>query len=248
MVPNRSTRGSFSESTKQTSTQPSGTTSNATSSVGERPRVTRGKLFNADCQNNLHIQVENYRTSPGTSEMRGKAFRFKRDEPRLIARSRRPRAPGTPTSTSSSRCRVLDGARLWHASAKTRISEAEYSAHFDTVSVCFSKALGAPIGSCLAGPRAFVNRARRFKQQFGGGFRQAGIIAAGALYALDHHRSRLGETHDMTRRMPAANSGLSRPESDASYARRRTVTRAEINRSSGHRASGGQEQHTAQRR
>lgn len=89
----------------------------------------------------------------------------------------------------------LDGARLWHASAKTGIQEAQYCAPFDTVSVCFSKALGAPIGSCLAGPKAFITRARRFKQQFGGGFRQAGIIAAGALYALEHHRSLLGEVH-----------------------------------------------------
>jgi threonine aldolase len=89
----------------------------------------------------------------------------------------------------------LDGARLWHASAKTGIPEARYAAAFDTVSVCFSKALGAPVGSCLAGPKAFVARARRFKQQFGGGFRQAGIIAAGALYALEHHRGRLGEIH-----------------------------------------------------
>ncbi|MBV9082701.1 MAG: aminotransferase class I/II-fold pyridoxal phosphate-dependent enzyme [Acidobacteriaceae bacterium] len=90
----------------------------------------------------------------------------------------------------------LDGARLWHASAKTGITEARYAAAFDTVSVCFSKALGAPVGSCLAAPKAFVARARRFKQQFGGGFRQAGIIAAGALYALEHHRSRLNEVHN----------------------------------------------------
>jgi threonine aldolase len=89
----------------------------------------------------------------------------------------------------------LDGARLWHASAKTDIPEAQYAAGFDTVSVCFSKALGAPVGSCLAGPKPFIDRARRFKQQFGGGFRQAGIIAAGALYALEHHRARLRETH-----------------------------------------------------
>lgn len=90
----------------------------------------------------------------------------------------------------------LDGARLWHASAKTGVPEARYAAAFDTVSICFSKALGAPVGSCLAGPKTFIARARRFKQQFGGGFRQAGIIAAGALYALEHHRSRLGEVHN----------------------------------------------------
>jgi threonine aldolase len=89
----------------------------------------------------------------------------------------------------------LDGARLWHATAATGVSEAEYAAPFDSVSVCFSKALGAPVGSCLVGPRDFITRARRFKQQIGGGFRQAGIIAAGALYALQHHRPRLGETH-----------------------------------------------------
>jgi threonine aldolase len=89
----------------------------------------------------------------------------------------------------------LDGARLWHATAATGIAEADYAALFDSVSVCFSKALGAPIGSCLAGPKDFITRARRFKQQIGGGFRQAGIIAAGALYALQRHRQRLGETH-----------------------------------------------------
>jgi threonine aldolase len=94
----------------------------------------------------------------------------------------------------------LDGARLWHATAATGIAESLYAEPFDTVSVCFSKALGAPVGSCLAGPKDLIARARRFKQQFGGGFRQAGIIAAGALHALQHHRSRLGETHDLARR------------------------------------------------
>ena len=79
----------------------------------------------------------------------------------------------------------LDGARVWNASAATGIPPARYARDFDSVSVCFSKALGAPVGSALAGSRTFVARARRFKQQFGGGFRQAGIIAAGALYALE---------------------------------------------------------------
>jgi threonine aldolase len=94
----------------------------------------------------------------------------------------------------------LDGARLWHASAATGVSESKYAEHFDSVSVCFSKALGAPVGSCLAGPRDFIARARRFKQQIGGGFRQAGIIAAGALYALEQHRSRLPEVHALATR------------------------------------------------
>ena len=94
----------------------------------------------------------------------------------------------------------LDGARLWHATAATGISEADYAAPFDSVSVCFSKALGAPVGSCLVVSRDFITRARRFKKQIGGGFRQAGIIAAGALHALHHHRQRLGETHQMAQR------------------------------------------------
>ncbi|MFZ0591579.1 MAG: GntG family PLP-dependent aldolase [Bryobacteraceae bacterium] len=94
----------------------------------------------------------------------------------------------------------LDGARLWHATVVSGIPEADYARPFDTVSVCFSKALGAPVGSCLAGGKELIARARRFKQQFGGGFRQAGIIAAGALHALIHHRERLHETHSNARR------------------------------------------------
>jgi len=90
----------------------------------------------------------------------------------------------------------LDGARLWNASAATGIPECNYARHFDSVSVCFSKGLGAPVGSILAGSRAFADRARRFRKQFGGGMRQAGIIAAGALYALKHHRERLVEDHE----------------------------------------------------
>lgn len=94
----------------------------------------------------------------------------------------------------------LDGARLWHASAATGIEEREYAAPFDSVSVCFSKALGAPMGSCLAGSPEFIARARRFKQMFGGGVRQAGIMAAGALYGLRNHRQLLGDLHAMTRK------------------------------------------------
>ena len=90
----------------------------------------------------------------------------------------------------------LDGARVWNASAATGITPARYARDFDSVSVCFSKALGAPVGSALAGPTDFIARARRFKQLFGGGFRQAGIIAAGALYALENHRADLAHDHE----------------------------------------------------
>jgi len=87
----------------------------------------------------------------------------------------------------------LDGARLWHAAAASGLTERALAAPFDTVNVCFSKGLGAPVGSALAGGRELIGRARRFKQQFGGGMRQAGVLAAAALYALERHRPRLGE-------------------------------------------------------
>ncbi|KWA30746.1 threonine aldolase [Burkholderia multivorans] len=102
----------------------------------------------------------------------------------------------------------LDGARLWHATAATGIPEREYAKHFDSVSVCFSKALGAPVGSALAGPRDFIARARRFKQQIGGGFRQAGIIAAGALYGLRNNRQRLQEDHEHAKMLANGIAGL----------------------------------------
>ena len=87
----------------------------------------------------------------------------------------------------------LDGARLWHASAATGIGERDFAEPFDTVNVCFSKGLGAPVGSALAGSERLIARARRFKQQLGGGMRQAGVLAAAALHALEHHRPHLGE-------------------------------------------------------
>jgi threonine aldolase len=98
----------------------------------------------------------------------------------------------------------LDGARLFNAVVATGIPAIKWAEHFDTVSVCFSKGLGAPIGSALAGPRNLITKARRHRKLFGGGMRQAGIIAAGALYALDHHIDRLAEDHENARRLGGA--------------------------------------------
>ncbi|MEO1402276.1 MAG: low-specificity L-threonine aldolase [Cyanobacteria bacterium J06635_1] len=89
----------------------------------------------------------------------------------------------------------LDGARFWNACVATGISESDYAQPFDSVSVCFSKGLGAPVGSALVGSQDFIQRARRFRKMFGGAMRQAGILAAGALYALKHHRERLQDDH-----------------------------------------------------
>jgi threonine aldolase len=89
----------------------------------------------------------------------------------------------------------LDGARLWNATVASGIAAKTWASHFDTVSVCFSKGLGAPIGSALAGPKDFVQKARRVRKLLGGGMRQAGVAAAAALFALDHHVERLAEDH-----------------------------------------------------
>lgn len=102
----------------------------------------------------------------------------------------------------------LDGARLWNAAAATGRTPARLAAGADTVSVCFSKGLGAPVGSALASTREAVKRARFLRKRLGGGMRQAGIIAAGALYALRHHRERLAEDHARAARLGAALEAL----------------------------------------
>lgn len=89
----------------------------------------------------------------------------------------------------------VDGARLWNACAATGLTPARYGGLADTVSVCFSKGLGAPVGSVLAGGAAAIDEARVWRKRLGGGMRQAGILAAAALYALDHHVERLTDDH-----------------------------------------------------
>jgi len=90
----------------------------------------------------------------------------------------------------------LDGARLWNAAVSTGIKVSEYAKRFDSVSVCLSKGLGAPVGSVLAGTKEYIDRAHRFRKIFGGGMRQAGILAAAGLYALEHNIQRLAEDHE----------------------------------------------------
>ena len=97
----------------------------------------------------------------------------------------------------------LDGARLLNAVVATGIAAARWAEHFDTVNVCFSKGLGAPVGSALAGPRDLIHEAVRHRKVLGGGMRQAGILAAAALYALDHNIDRLAEDHANARRLAA---------------------------------------------
>ena len=93
----------------------------------------------------------------------------------------------------------IDGARLFHACATAGYSPHEFVASADTVSVCFSKGLGAPVGSALVGPQPLIDRARRFRKMLGGGMRQSGFLASAAIYALDHHVERLSQDHTRAR-------------------------------------------------
>jgi threonine aldolase len=95
----------------------------------------------------------------------------------------------------------LDGARLFNAQAATGVAASEWCAHADTVSVCSSKGLGAPVGSLLAGNEETIGVARRSRKAFGGGMRQAGIIAAASLYAFENHVDRLAEDHAHARKL-----------------------------------------------
>lgn len=89
----------------------------------------------------------------------------------------------------------LDGARLWNASIATGISLSDYAKYFDSVSVCLSKGLGAPVGSVIAGSKEFIKLAHRYRKAWGGGMRQAGILAAAGLYAIENNFQRLAEDH-----------------------------------------------------
>jgi threonine aldolase len=98
----------------------------------------------------------------------------------------------------------LDGARIWNAIVETGVPARTWAGMFDTVSVCFSKGLGAPVGSALLGPKDLIRHARRIRKLFGGGMRQSGYLAAACLYALDHHVERLAEDHANARLLAAA--------------------------------------------
>lgn len=95
----------------------------------------------------------------------------------------------------------LDGARLYNAAAASGVTAREIARHFDSVSVCLSKGLGAPVGSVLVGSAALIDKARRWRKVAGGGWRQAGLLAAACMYALDHHVTRLADDHARAARL-----------------------------------------------
>lgn len=95
----------------------------------------------------------------------------------------------------------LDGARIFNAAVKLNVPAKDISCHFDTISFCLSKGLGAPVGSMLCGTQVFIDKARRWRKMLGGGLRQAGILAAAGIYALNHHIARLDTDHVHARRL-----------------------------------------------
>ena len=118
----------------------------------------------------------------------------------------------------------LDGARLWNASVATGVPIAHWAACADTVMMCFSKGLGAPVGSILTGAAEVVRRARRTRKRWGGGMRQVGILAAACLYALDHHVARLADDHRRARALAAGfgaapGVAVTAPETNILYVR-----------------------------
>ncbi len=102
----------------------------------------------------------------------------------------------------------LDGARIFNASVESGVSIKEYSSHVDSITFCFSKGLGAPIGSILCGDEEFIIKAHKFRKILGGGMRQAGIIASGAIYALDNNVTRLKDDHKNARHFAEGISNL----------------------------------------
>tara|TARA_Y100001933_G_scaffold186711_1_gene185701 strand:+ start:1989 stop:3029 length:1041 start_codon:yes stop_codon:yes gene_type:complete len=102
----------------------------------------------------------------------------------------------------------IDGARIFNAAIATGVDVKRMCRDYDSVSICFSKGLGAPVGSVLVGSQEFINKAHRWRKMFGGGWRQAGIIASGALFALDNHVDRLLEDHTRARKVAESINSL----------------------------------------
>ena len=102
----------------------------------------------------------------------------------------------------------LDGARLFNALAESQETPSDYGTHFDTISICFSKGLGAPVGSVLIGTKDAINKGKRVRKALGGGMRQAGYLAAACTYALDHHLDKIKDDHRRARILASAIENL----------------------------------------
>lgn len=166
--------------------------------AGDRGRISAGQIEKAINADNIHYPVSRLVCLENTSN-RGGGSCYDWNEILLIRR----------VCDSHNLSLHLDGARLFHALLATKQSAPEYGKTFDSISICLSKGLGAPVGSLLLGKKDFIKEALRVRKVMGGGMRQAGILAAAGLHALNHQVSRLVQDHYRARLLGQAVAALS---------------------------------------
>jgi threonine aldolase len=164
---------------------------------GDRGRLTAGQIESAINPDDVHKPVTRLICLENTCNRGGGSIYDPKAVREIVAMCKR-RKLGLH----------LDGARLFNAAVASSRSVGELSAGFDSVSVCLSKGLGAPVGSVVVGSVDFVHRARRVRKALGGGMRQAGLLAAAGIYALDHHVDRLADDHRRAQQLFKALDGL----------------------------------------
>ena len=164
---------------------------------GDQGRLTRDQVASAILPENIHFPNTRVVTLENTNN-RGNGSVYDLEEVKAIAALAR----------DNGLAMHLDGARLLHACAAGGYSPAELAAHFDTVSICLSKGLGAPVGSVVVSDKERIKKAVKVRKQYGGGMRQAGILAAAGIYALDHNVERLTEDHARAKKLALALAGM----------------------------------------
>ncbi|CAA9221741.1 MAG: Low-specificity L-threonine aldolase [uncultured Adhaeribacter sp.] len=151
---------------------------------GERGKITPSMVQSGIRPNNIHYPLSKLVTLENTSNKGGGSY-YTLPEIAAIA----------TVCRANNLALHLDGARVFNALVAAQESPEPYGQYFDSISVCLSKGLGAPVGSVLLGNKPFIQKARRIRKVFGGGMRQAGFLAAAGIFALDHHIARLAEDH-----------------------------------------------------
>lgn len=181
--------------------------------IGEGGTFTRDQFLAARKPRNHLLYPPTSLVEVENTHNRAGGVVFPHDEAARIGQAAREHGVGT----------YLDGARLWNAAVASGREPAELAAPFDLVSVAFSKGLGAPAGSVLAGSRDLIARATRYRRMLGGAMRQVGIFAAAGHYALDHHLNRLAEDHANARRIAEALAASRRVQLDPTEVRTNIV-------------------------
>lgn len=155
---------------------------------GDRGRITARQVAESIKTDNVHYTVSRLVSIENTMNKGGGAIYDLQEIQKIRA-----------VCNENALAMHMDGARIFNALVETGESPSQYGSCFDSISLCLSKGLGAPLGTVLLGSKAFVKQARRVRKRFGGGWRQSGYMAAAGIYALDHHIDRLKEDHQRAR-------------------------------------------------